>query len=1713
MSQVRSRSHLNNIHIIAFILLTIIAIYISTAHTALAQTWSIVSQQCGPNCSPPATICPVTPLLPSTQPSSCTAAETSGNGECFIYSNNAIITQYPNAGNAQLTTTYSSTTSEPQISSVLDYNKRNAQWLLTCPVTPNQQNTQEYFSSSPFIGGDSCLADTTPLETTLELSTHVNWNDNCWANAIDTFFIDNPVQGSIQNLAYTGQSIVQGSSSYKISNGYATNSYIFDSVPTSPQAGIWSWFAKFVNFGLADTKKISNTLILHPTRNETITTELEEIVVVGNQTFVYHFTNITNCKYNYTYNATTDFNSIKNANVPIPTQTLSLPQTNYFKPYSNGPIYTSVFPETGVAQPFLSCGWSLNVAWGVWFFCNSQGFLGQYNEVYDGTGIVSYQGSAYSHLHVYTNSKDTYNPNDPNAYYASLNVGGWGCIPSFPILCSYLIVYSAGSKSTLLTANVPIIPYMIYNISAPVLQSDVNGGTEFLDLSFDLYSPHNYLAPANYLDPFPLQTGSTFLVTTRNTLGTFLTVFNANELDSTSRSAFSSNSYFTILSTLSQHEISSLGLPDFNVQFGNYVAGEIKNPAYIAITPNDYIYVLKYIPNNCGFWCFTASDTYLYVMRLIPIGDYNLSNYKPNSTIPVYIDKSLQYPSSPSLLPQQLIISTNQLVSASAWNSVWVSYWENSLREQSRNLYVTNAVKVSTTNMPCQFHQTRTPCQPTGFTFPNFVPTGLTSDYADDIFMVGYSWGASITNQFDLASIFSNGTSKFSTIHGSDIPGGFSPSSQIAASPGGQYIYLANPSYPYIVIFASNALTPVGKLDLSYGSTIYDLNIQSYLANGGPYNTSDIRTEFATALPTNDVDVNHHPIALAENQGILYVLDNWSFNVGSSPSTILMLRAFLLNGTELPIKSSPFDDMVAKFFPPPPNPGRGALPINPPYGWPLSVNISGTSYCVALCTYTPNSIELQGSDYLPIGPLISSYGGIAPLDSFGLSGDFNGNLYMLVHASTSIFGQNCFGNQQREGGCVPTHTYTPVYTELLRFTPLIQNYTKLSLAAHSPYNCFINVSAQASPCIYAPNITDLYPPLAFVPSSFDFMVSEGIPRSFFSILNVETSLFPTGASSGGPSSSDAQNTIASENQLPGLISQSINSAGLSIPPNAVSLNSILSGFFLVPYNAVYSLHQKVESTKSKPISASGPQVPGFSAQSLCENFNPYKSPPPSSITSFNGFSASQSNTVVSNSLFETVEGGPTFLQYIATQQPYIANLSDADTILPPSIYYSIFTDRLLDNVYVNLTVASNGRPQSPALLSPQQVINATKTYNYATGTVEQLGHPAYAIQEAIPITPPQVGPTFIPSRNPSVYRYSNEFSYTPTQQVSFMPLFAVYYAATYLNALKLTFPDNPNILGYNRFMFTYIDTFNNIIYMPLDADIANSVIISLDISPVINPTNTNETTVNVTGTAGFKAGALGETFVPLPAGFPIYLYFDDNINYYNSTLTPPSSDYYKYATDCAYWANAPYTCALANPVLKSQMQNGFGPFEANYISYQTQYNSLTLGTCAPPPNSLIEVQPVDCNIYGNYSLPMTGTSRATGAPEYCQQTDILTGNGILTSQLGLFGIAKTDSNGMFSNTLNVCGSGTGHIMAKFYGSPSPQPVTVYQQPLSESANMLFSPQESYEYSYVFSPAQTSIPFNFGSVNLGVGSISAIIGVLLTAALVIFLILKRSLRRP
>ena len=153
------------------------------------------------------------------------------------------------------------------------------------------------------------------------------------------------------------------------------------------------------------------------------------------------------------------------------------------------------------------------------------------------------------------------------------------------------------------------------------------------------------------------------------------------------------------------------------------------------------------------------------------------------------------------------------------------------------------------------------------------------------------------------------------------------------------------------------------------------MNIIAYLAHGGPFNENVLRiygTSSTTYNTMNDIAYFHHPLAITDVQGTLFVIDNWTFGTYSTSTyssnpisgpgytsedfkplgSIWMLRAFEDNGTaEIPLGYStndtliPFNAVVAQQV----NPflQNTGYKFWPPFGQPLTANIalpSGVSW-------------------------------------------------------------------------------------------------------------------------------------------------------------------------------------------------------------------------------------------------------------------------------------------------------------------------------------------------------------------------------------------------------------------------------------------------------------------------------------------------------------------------------------------------------------------------------------------------------------------------------------------------------------------------------------------------------------------------------------------------------------------------------------------------
>ncbi len=357
----------------------------------------------------------------------------------------------------------------------------------------------------------------------------------------------------------------------------------------------------------------------------------------------------------------------------------------------------------------------------------------------------------------------------------------------------------------------------------------------------------------------------------------------------------------------------------------------------------------------------------------------------------------------------------------------------------------------------------------------------------------------------------------------------------------------------------------------------------------------------------------------------------------------------------------------------------------------------------------------------------------------------------------------------------------------------------------------------------------------------------------------------------------------------------------------------------------------------------------------------------------------------------------------------------------------------------------------------------------------------------------------------------------------FVTLQSLYAQTSQLDSIILDQTGNPAILGYNRLIYTFVDAFNNKIYAPLDTDFAHPVQVLLAPTVTINAINSNETTVDVSGTATYttltgSSAALTDSY--------IYLYYNTNFNYYDTANAPSTSstnanvNYFTDSLLCAFAAGT-QNCQLTNPLFTTLQPTIGGIEEANVVSFSPEYNALpTTPTvtnprqCQPEPTSLLAAGNFqeNCNVYGLYGLKAVTYDSTLGSYKYCVP-DSLNGNGVFTSQLGLVYIAHTDSNGFFDYQFNVCGNGNNQVIAAYYGSPTPQPTSIAQTSITASAGAsefftsapgLPSMPATNEFTYTFAPDSTTSAVTIGSFALSFGRLDVveILAVLVAAVMLV-----------
>ncbi len=1160
-----------------------------------------------------------------------------------------------------------------------------------------------------------------------------------------------------------------------------------------------------------------------------------------------------------------------------------------------------------------------------------------------------------------------------------------------------------------------------------------------------------------------------------------------------------------------------------------------------------------YTPGSGG----SSSGYYLEMLRLIPKGYFNATNIPP-STVPAsqssstwqsswdtYWNEMQNLQSGSVYVTKQIPINTGGIPGLKSTITVsGTKYYDvqnegfipsNITVDNFDNVYITGNFKISACSSNC-----------------NSVYPGPSIGYyyIPGIVVVSNTIGTpSLFGSYLTQTPFKLSDWKSNLKIGNKIVGSISPDPQnfdeIAVSPTGASIYLASPQIGYISVFNGQSLSFIGNINLDYvssslststsgsvssststvGQSTVALNIGNYIANGGIYGIGVTQSSIQSTKLKNlfssqysslsnyqyDAPNFHHPLAISDQNGYLYVLDDWSnsnqqalgqgacvpsgmqYHTGGCTASqeqgiyfqILSMRIFNDTGGEVPVNPTKFNALYSVQQ----DSGNGGYStgtpytttstVFPPYGWILSANVSGTSappvdsvsFCGSdQCTYSPSNAQLDNSPFKPIGPLLMNSGSTGgksvfpsgsqspTIKNIGFSADVNNYVSILF----------------------PNPTLSPgtanLQDELLLAKFQVENYTSYSAISPS-YNCYSSDSGIAGDaCTSTTNakdnkISEMSEPISAVVNPFQTLESTGSFQSVPLQGILSTTLGLNGqASSETIQQVNQQTKCSNQNQngqysgpcINGFTSTNLNTAANSkfgtTTPTTVSgstLATFIEGEVIVPYS--YDYQSSITHTFGGS-SMSGNPPP----DTTCPTISTSTSTSKGTIYTYSIVPASNSNQFTAN-----VQSGASYIQYVNNGNFYIPQLTNFNTTLPEAVIASLLTNREFGTILLNVTLSTlEGKGNEQAILAVSHLLN----YNLLSYTQGNCGNNACPAYQAIISS--QTSGTEIPSilANPAKIVFSSPVTQTYSTSIlsSLVALFDWYKSQTYVNNLNSIITTGTysylgnahSIQGYQRLIYVLNDKFNNTLYVPIDADIARITKITLSVTPQVSNKNANQTKLQISGTAGFTD--VSGKFIPLSNNV-IYLYYDGNINYVDSNGNPfytgqgyvanPGSIHTS-ASDivtkilCAFSDKFNTNCLLANPGSSNVGQSSV----ANTVNFATSYNSMSTDTCSLPPQSLLASPTMNCNIYGN-----DGNAKHTQLSQSCPISasgndqycyPIYTnGTGICTSQLGLMAMVNTKSDGSFSYNTVVCGYGTGTIIASFYGYPAKEPITVYQNAL------------------------------------------------------------------
>ncbi len=552
---------------------------------------------------------------------------------------------------------------------------------------------------------------------------------------------------------------------------------------------------------------------------------------------------------------------------------------------------------------------------------------------------------------------------------------------------SYIPYTQANGGTPTATFQAMLLPYINYQISIPSLFGQT------LQLPYYVFSPSSYSNPANNLDALPITIGSEFFVNYKNTLqigtqsGLFQwTTTSGNTITDPHGTADayaaqqpgSSNPAFCILPKIVNNpDNPNPGLSPYIQSFPgslycNYCQA---NPGSVDCQQSSYLqyltdctgptYVNKFQDNFAvSLAQLTPTPAFCQPFSTVqPVNDMipnpiSIASLPTDYTFVLSQDSSGGY----SVYVFQTIPKGKYDVGAPSvptaptsaiWDAEWQQYWQQVIQTQNDNNYLVTQIPVSS---------------------DSFTPINMTVDYAGDIFLTGVL-NPTDSPQPAIEEITSPTTT---SCEPSIQPQAITTTSttglsydqimpEIAASPSGQYVFLANQSdggYVYEYSVSSTAtnsqqpsscqqgvstFTPYDQISLAYqaqdpttqqtsmlnivywleNNGLYNQNLQFISNYIGSYSTSEAQQIAGNTLETDNA-IYHHPISIQDVNGYLYVEDNWAGaldivkqdtnSIKQDTNCIfctyqgvffstLMVRAINSTGLSVPINPTLFNDL------------------------------------------------------------------------------------------------------------------------------------------------------------------------------------------------------------------------------------------------------------------------------------------------------------------------------------------------------------------------------------------------------------------------------------------------------------------------------------------------------------------------------------------------------------------------------------------------------------------------------------------------------------------------------------------------------------------------------------------------------------------------------------------------------------------------------------